>query len=99
MNESVCPQPRNLEETNFKIRELEIRLIGVDGNNGLNKRVQDLEKEMSEGYNRLMTRLNALADARDKRLRDLELRVYLICGVPAIVAATVAALKFLNLTQ
>jgi hypothetical protein len=54
---------------------------------------------MSDGYNRLMTRLNALADARDKRLRDLELRVYLICGVPAIVAATVAALKFLNLTQ
>jgi hypothetical protein len=99
MNESVRPQPRNLEETNFKIRELEIRLIGVDGNNGLNKRVQDLEKEMSDGYNRLMTRLNALADARDKRLRDLELRVYLICGVPAIVAATVATLKFLHLTQ
>jgi hypothetical protein len=99
MNESVCPQPRNLEDPNLKIRELEIRLIGVDGNNGLNKRVQDLEKEMSEGFQKLMIRLDSLADSRDKRLRDLELRVYLICGVPAIVAATAAALKFLHLVN
>jgi hypothetical protein len=46
-----------------------------------------------------MIRLDSLADSRDKRLRDLELRVYLICGVPAIVAATVATIKFLHLTQ
>jgi hypothetical protein len=99
MNESVCPQPRNLEETNFKIRELEIRLVGVDGNNGLTGRVRDLEAEMSKGFDTLLTRLETLSSERDQRLRALEVRVYLVCGVPAIVAATVATLKFLHLTQ
>jgi hypothetical protein len=99
MNESVRPQSQAQDDPSLKLRELEIRLIGVDGTNGLNKRVRDLEEEMSESFQKLMLRLDSLADARDKRLRDLEMRVYLICGVPAIVAATVATLKFLHLTQ
>jgi rhodanese-related sulfurtransferase len=98
MNESVRPQREN-EEVASKLRELEIRLIGIDGNNGLNKRVQDLEQNMSEGLEKLMARLDHIAAERDQRLHDLEKRVYLVCGVPAIVAATAAALKFLHLVN
>jgi tetrahydromethanopterin S-methyltransferase subunit G len=97
LNEAAMSSEANLQEAKTKLRELEIRVIGVDGNNGLTKKVHDLEKEMSDGYNKLMTRLDDLSETRDKRLRELELRVYLICGVPAIVAATAATLKFLHL--
>jgi len=82
-----------------KIRELEIRIMGVDGDNGINGRMAQLEVEVSQALTELKVKLDELAESRNERLRALELRVYLICGVPAIVAATVAALKFLHVTQ
>jgi hypothetical protein len=88
---------QKLHELNNKSRELEIRLIGVDGNNGLTKKVVNLESEMNANFQKLMARLERIAEERDKRLNALETRVYLICGVPAIVAATIASLKFLHL--
>jgi hypothetical protein len=54
---------------------------------------------MSEGLEKLMARLDHIAVERDQRLHELEKRVYLVCGVPAIVAATAAALKFLHLVN
>lgn len=80
-----------------KVRELEIRLIGVDGTNGVVGRVTALERIMNDQWRTLSSKLDEMADARNERLRALEMRVYLICGIPAIVAATIAALKFLNI--
>ena len=91
MNDCTCPKATT-------IRELEIRLIGVDGTNGIQGRVARLEQDMSHNIEALSQKLDSIAEARNERLRALELRVYLICGIPAIVAATVASLKFLNLS-
>lgn len=80
-----------------KIRELEIRVIGVDGNNGLQGRVTELERVMKEELSSLRDKLDSIAEARNERLRNLELRVYFICGIPSIVAGTVTMLKLFGM--
>jgi hypothetical protein len=89
--------PQNIENIEAKLRELEIRIVGVDGNNGLTKQMQDLEVDVKEGFKQLMEKLQQTAEDRDKRLHELELRMYLIWGVPAIAGGTIAFLKFLNI--
>jgi hypothetical protein len=97
-----CPEPSRIcpvERANLvdRVRTLEVRVSGVDGGNGLQGRVKELEGTMQEQLTAFSKKLESMEDSRNNRLRLLEMRVYLILGVPGIVTATIMALAFLGM--